>query len=75
MTIFEVREGVFINLDNICKFKIEKVSSGNYAIQFFHDKESIAESIEFASETEAIDWLSLRIIRSAGANEILLLNA
>jgi hypothetical protein len=75
MTIFEIKEGVFINLENICKFKIEKVNSGNSIIKFYNDHNCIADSIEFSSENEALDWLSLRIIRSAGANEILRLNA
>ena len=75
MTIFEIKEGIFINLENICKFQIEKVDSGNSIIKFFSDQDCNADSIEFSSDDEALDWLSLRIIRSAGANEILRLNA
>lgn len=76
MTLIEIDNNVFINLEKVFKFAIEQTETNDhYIIRFYDQQGNRAESKKFDSEDNARDWLSLRIIRAAGSNEILGLKA
>jgi len=76
MTIFEIDEGIFVNLDNVFKIHVERLSGSETCIlKFYHTDNSYAISKEFDNLDRATDWFNLRVIRSAGSNEILTLKA
>ena len=76
MTIIEINNGIFVNLENVYKIEISrKDNSESCCLKFYPSSDSYAESKEFNSVAEVRDWLSLRVIRATGSNEILDINA
>ena len=72
MTIIEIRDGCYVNLNNIFKFDLKKSeSNGKVYFRFFYNDKSYSDSHEFDSIDKAKEWISLCVIRAAGADEIL----
>lgn len=72
MTIIEIRNGLYLNFENVFKFEIRKNENDNRCFfRFFNDNETYADSQEFESMDFAREWISMRIIRAAGADEVL----
>lgn len=71
MTIIEIEENRFINLNNIFKFDIIPVESNKCYIRFHNYEDSYANSMEFDSIKDAREWIKIRILRAANTNEIL----
>ncbi|MBN2460758.1 MAG: hypothetical protein JXB60_04045 [Candidatus Cloacimonetes bacterium] len=75
MTIIEIDKDLFVNVENVFKMEIHQLEGSDTCfIKFYHTDLSYAISKEFDNNELAKDWLTLRIIRAAGTNEILTLN-
>jgi len=72
MTIIEVDKDRFVNLKQVFKIDLIQVEkSSNCYVKFYSASGEYIISKEFASDVAARDWLSLSVIRSSDANEIL----
>ena len=71
MTIIEINKGVYINVDNVFKFELNKKPEDSYFFRFYSLSEQSADSRDFDNLDLAKEWISMRIIRAAGADEIL----
>lgn len=72
MTIIEIRNGLYLNFENVFKFEIMKTGTDSRSFfRFFTDNDTYADSQEFESVDFAKEWISMRIIRAAGADEVL----
>ncbi len=71
MTIIEIRKGVYLNIDNVFKFELKENENGTFSFRFYSSAESYADSREFETLDLSREWISMRIIRAAGADEIL----
>lgn len=71
MTIIEINKGVYINVENVFKFELFHKEDGTYFFRFFSMSEKTADSRDFENLDLAKEWISMRIIRAAGADEIL----
>ncbi len=72
MTLIEVDTHRFVNMDKVFKFDLIKLEQEErFFFRFYSSNETDISSRGFDSETAAIDWLNLQIMRAAGSNEIL----
>lgn len=71
MTIIEIDKGIYINVENVFKFELMQNTDQLYYFRFFSVSKQIADSREFENLDLAKEWISMRIIRAAGADEIL----
>ena len=70
MTIIEIKKGVYLNVDNVFKFELHQ-EENIYFFRFQSSGETYVDSREFETLDQAKEWISMRIIRAAGADEIL----
>ena len=71
MTIIEIKKGVYLNVDNVFKFELETNDEGHYYFRFHSVSDNQADSRIFETLDLAKEWISMRIMRAAGADEIL----
>lgn len=72
MTLIEVDERRFVNMDNVFKFELILLEDSIRCFyRFYGIDDNHLSSREFENETAARDWMNLQIMRAAGSNEIL----
>ena len=71
MTIIEINKGVYLNVENVFKFEFRINEDEKYYLRFYSANDIIADSMLFESINQIKEWISMRIIRAAGADEIL----
>lgn len=72
MTLIEVDDGIFINLENIFKFQIKNLGSSERCyIRFFRNDTSYANSKEFETNDSAKEWIFMKALQAGGTNEII----
>jgi len=71
MTIIEINIGVYLNVENVFKFEHLTNEDGKFFLRFFSTNNTTVDSKFFDSIDLLKEWISMRIIRAAGANEIL----
>lgn len=71
MTIIEINKGIFLNVENVFKFELMKTEDEKYYFRFHSDADLVADSMIFNTLDLAREWISMRIIRASGADEIL----
>jgi len=72
MTIIEINKGVYLNVENVFKFELHHSDETDEYFFRFCSKAGIeADSMHFNTLDLAREWISMRIIRAAGADEIL----
>ena len=71
MTIIEIKKGIYLNVENVFKFELLQKEDNSFFFRFYSHSEQYADSHDFANLDLAKEWISMRIIRAAGADEIL----
>jgi len=71
MTIIEINKGVYLNVENVYKFEFKTNEEEKYFLRFYSADNITADSMLFDNINQIKEWISMRIIRAAGADEIL----
>ena len=72
MIMFSIDEKKFVNLDNVFKMELINLEDSNeYYWRFFATDDTFCSSQPFENESEAKEWLKMRVLRAKGSGDII----
>ena len=72
MYMFSIAERKFVNLDNVFKMELINMEDSNeYYWRFFATDDTFCTSQPFENESEAKEWLKMRVLRAKGSGDII----
>jgi hypothetical protein len=70
--MFSIDEKKFVNLDNVFKMELINMEDSEEVFWRFYAKEDIfCTSQPFENESEAKEWLKMRVLRAKGSGDII----
>ncbi len=72
MIMFSIDEKKIVNLDNVFKMELINMEDSNeYYWRFFATDDTFCTSQPFENESEAKEWLKMRVLRAKGSGDII----
>ena len=72
MIMFSIDEKKFVNLGNVFKMELINMEDSNeYYWRFFATDDTFCSSQPFENESEAKEWLKMRVLRAKGSGDII----
>ncbi len=72
MIMFSIDEKKFVNLGNVFKMELINMEDNEqYYWRFFATDDTFCTSQPFENESEAKEWLKMRVLRAKGSGDII----